>query len=146
MRCSRGVARPTAVRRCRPSSRWPATTSATAGPPGLTGTGAGGLPPDAEDRIRNLTGLAERARAVGDGENLRTSLQALVMLRERMAAGRPGEMAARLKKLLTDRSKLAQLSLQARQRARTRFSLRDRAQDFARVLEILRLAGTAENE
>lgn len=63
---------------------------------GLTWTGPGGLPPDAEDRIRNLTGLAERARAVGDGENLRTSLQALVMLRERMAAGRPGEMEAQL--------------------------------------------------
>ena len=63
---------------------------------GLTGTGPGGLPPDAEDRIRDLTALAARARVVGDGENLRTSLQALVMIRERMAAGRPGEMAAQL--------------------------------------------------
>ena len=63
---------------------------------GLTGTGPGELPPDAEDRIRNLTGLAERARAVGDGETLRTSLQALVMLRERMAAARPGDMTAQL--------------------------------------------------
>jgi hypothetical protein len=63
---------------------------------GLTGAGPGELPPDAEDRIRNLTGLAERARAVGDGETLRSSLQALVMLRERMAAARPGDMTARL--------------------------------------------------
>ena len=63
---------------------------------GLTGTGPGEVPPDAEDRIRNLTGLAERARAVGDGETLRASLQALVMLRERMAADRPGEMEAQL--------------------------------------------------
>jgi tetratricopeptide (TPR) repeat protein len=77
----------------------PGRAPADAGPravSGLAGTGPEGLPPDAEDRIRNLTGLAERARAVGDGENLRTSLQALVMLRERMAAGRPGEMAAQL--------------------------------------------------
>ena len=63
---------------------------------GLTGTGPGEVPPDAEDRIRNLTGLAERARAAGDGETLRASLQALVMLRERMAAARPGDMAAQL--------------------------------------------------
>lgn len=63
---------------------------------GLTGAGPGELPPDAEDRIRNLTGLADRARAVGDGETLRSSLQALVMLRERMAAARPGDMTARL--------------------------------------------------
>jgi tetratricopeptide (TPR) repeat protein len=63
---------------------------------GLTGTGPGELPADAEDRIRNLTGLAERARAVGDGETLRSSLQALVMLRERMAAARPGDMTAQL--------------------------------------------------
>jgi hypothetical protein len=63
---------------------------------GLTGTAPGELPPDAEDRIRNLTGLAERARAVGDGETLRASLQALVMLRERMAAARPGDTTARL--------------------------------------------------
>ena len=63
---------------------------------GLTGTGPGEVPPDAEDRIRNLTGLAERARAAGDGETLRASLQALVMLRERMAAARTGDMAAQL--------------------------------------------------
>jgi hypothetical protein len=63
---------------------------------GLIGAGPGELPPDAEDRIRNLTGLADRARAVGDGETLRSSLQALVMLQERMAAARPGDMTARL--------------------------------------------------
>jgi hypothetical protein len=63
---------------------------------GLTGTGPGELPPDAEDRARNLGGLAERARAVGDRETVRASLQALVMLRERMVAARPGEMTAQL--------------------------------------------------
>jgi tetratricopeptide (TPR) repeat protein len=63
---------------------------------GLTGTGPGELPPDAEDRARNLGGLAERARAVGDRETVRACLQALVMLRERMAAARPGEMTAQL--------------------------------------------------
>jgi hypothetical protein len=63
---------------------------------GLTGTGPGELPPDAEDRARNLGGLAERARAVGDRETVRACLQALVMLRERMVAARPGEMTAQL--------------------------------------------------
>ena len=45
---------------------------------------------------RNLTGLAEPARAVGDGETQRTCLQALVLLRERMAAARPGDITAQL--------------------------------------------------
>jgi len=74
-------------------------TEGSAGAPGEPGLAAGRpgrAPADAEDRIRNLTGLAQRARVVGDGENLRTSLQALVMLRERMAADRPGEMEAQL--------------------------------------------------
>jgi len=80
-----------------PGEPGPAPAAAGPGPvSGLTGTGPQELPPDAEDRIRNLTGLAERARAVGDGETLRSSLQALVMLRERMAAARPGDMAAQL--------------------------------------------------
>jgi hypothetical protein len=63
---------------------------------GLTGAGPGELPPDAEDRARNLGGLAERARAVGDRETVRACLQALVMLRERMVAARPGQTAAQL--------------------------------------------------
>jgi len=74
-----------------------------AGPPGepvpVSGTARvdpGELPADAEDRIRNLAGLAERARAVGDGETLRSSLQAVVLLRERMAASRPGDTTAQL--------------------------------------------------
>jgi hypothetical protein len=74
----------------------PAGVPGELGEPGLTGTGPGQLPPDQEDQIRNLAGLAERARAVGDGETLRSSLQALVMLRERIAAARPGAMAAQL--------------------------------------------------
>jgi hypothetical protein len=80
-----------------PGEPGPAADQPGPGPvSGLTWAGPGELPPDAEDRIRNLTGLADRARAVGDGETLRSSLQALVMLRERMAAARPGDMTARL--------------------------------------------------
>ena len=81
-----GAARPGAAPA--DAGRWPIS--------GLTGTAPAEQPPDPEDRIRNLAGLAERARAVGDGETLRASLQAVAMLRERMAAARPGDMTAQL--------------------------------------------------
>jgi hypothetical protein len=73
---------------------------------GAGGTGPGRAPVEAgpapagasgaEDQVEILKALVERARAADDGVTARAGLQALVMLRERMIAARPGEMAAQL--------------------------------------------------
>jgi hypothetical protein len=72
-----------------------ATGPTTAPALALAGTG-GAVPPGAEEQIETLKALVERARAADDGATARAGLQALVMLRERMAAARPGDMTARL--------------------------------------------------
>jgi glycosyltransferase involved in cell wall biosynthesis len=48
----------------------------------------------------------------------------------------PAELASRIKSLLSDPKRIARMSEQSRQRARSRFSLADSAKSFAEVLTI----------